>query len=81
MKPDLIALDIKMPKMDGFEFLEYIKSTPAYSDIPVIALTVQSRSMHVDKGIALGADFYLPKPFSLDNLLQFIEIIMGDKSI
>jgi len=81
MRPDLITLDIKMPKMDGFKFLEYVRSTPGYLDIPVIALTVQSHSRYVDKGITLGADFYLPKPFSLNNLMQFIEIVLGDRSI
>jgi DNA-binding response OmpR family regulator len=74
-KPDLIILDVKMPEMGGFELLKRLKSNPLYSTIPVIMLTVQSESRHVDKGVCLGADFYLPKPFSLDNLMMYIECI------
>lgn len=79
--PDLIILDVKMPEMGGFECLQRIKSNPVYSKVPVIMLTVKSDPIDVDKGVLLGADFYLPKPFGLENLFSFIEIGLGEKKI
>ena len=76
VKPDLIILDVKMPKMGGFEFLKYLKARPKYSKIPVIMLTIKSERPYLDKGLTLGADFYLPKPFSLTNLMNFIRVTL-----
>lgn len=72
--PNLIILDILMPKMDGFQLLRYLKSNPSYSHIPVIMLTVKNTPLDLDKGITEGVDFYLPKPFSLENLMNYIEL-------
>lgn len=76
-KPDLIILDVLMPVMDGFEFLQFLKSNVRYSRIPVIMLTVKSDPKHLEKGISLHADFYLPKPFKFDNLMDFINIVLN----
>lgn len=78
IKPSLIVLDVLMPVMDGFELLEELKNCPAYAGIPVIMLTVRSDPQHLGKGISLQADFYLPKPFKLDNLMNFINLIVKD---
>ncbi|TNE51759.1 MAG: response regulator [Deltaproteobacteria bacterium] len=61
-KPDLVLLDIMMPVMDGFEVLERLKNSP-YSNIPVIVISAMSDIDSVAKGITLGAEDYLPKPF------------------
>ncbi len=79
-KPDLIILDVIMPKMDGFEVLKRLRARPGCSDIPVIMLTARSTPDDVNKGVELGADFYLPKPFSFDNLKNFIDLTLGDTS-
>lgn len=60
-KPDLILLDIILPKMDGFELLKAIKKDKNLKDIPVILLTNLSQKDEVKKGLALGADDYLIK--------------------
>lgn len=78
--PNLIILDILMPKMDGFQFLRYLKSNLSYSNIPVIMLTVKNTPLDLDKGITEGADFYLPKPFSLNNLMDYIELTLRKTS-
>ena len=61
--PDLILLDIMMPVMDGFEVLSRLKANPALRDIPVIVISASNDLQSVVKGIKLGAEDYLPKPF------------------
>jgi len=61
--PDLILLDIMMPVMDGFEVLARLKANPSWRDIPVIVISASDDLPSVAKGIELGADDYLPKPF------------------
>jgi adenylate cyclase len=61
--PDLILLDIMMPVMDGFEVLSRLKSNPSTRDIPVIVISANSDLRSMVKGIQLGAEDYLPKPF------------------
>jgi len=61
--PDLILLDIMMPVMDGFEVLAHLKADPCLRDIPVIVISANNNLESVVKGIELGADDYLPKPF------------------
>src|SRR5512136_3047078 len=61
--PDLILLDIMMPVMDGYEVLSRLKANPATRDIPVIIISADNDLRSVVKGIQLGAEDYLPKPF------------------
>ena len=67
--PDLILLDIMMPEMDGFEVLRQLKASERYRDIPVVIISALSDLGNVVKGIKLGAEDYLPKPFN-EVLLQ-----------
>jgi DNA-binding response OmpR family regulator len=60
-QPDLILLDIVLPKMDGFEILKKIKEDPKLKEIPVILLTNLGQKSEVEKGLALGADEYIIK--------------------
>jgi len=71
--PDLIILDILMPKMDGFETLQILKSKPLYADIPVIFLTSCSDDEIEAKGFEMGVVDYIPKPFSAPVLLNRIK--------
>jgi sigma-B regulation protein RsbU (phosphoserine phosphatase) len=61
--PDLILLDIMMPVMDGFEVLSRLQASPSTRDIPVIVISANNNLQSVVKGIQLGAEDYLPKPF------------------
>ena len=61
IKPDLILLDIVLPKMDGFEVLQRIKKDAAFSGIKVIALTNLGQKEEIEKGLGLGADDYIVK--------------------
>ncbi len=71
-KPDLVLLDVVMPKMDGFQVCRKLKAFPKTKHIPVILLT--SKSQKVDKfwGKKQGADMYLTKPFDKENLLDAV---------
>ena len=61
--PDLVILDVKMPALDGWEVLRALRADPQTRGIPVVMLTVLGDDRHVSRGWALGADFYLAKPF------------------
>ncbi len=72
-RPDLILLDIMMPRMDGYQTLEALKGDPATRDIPVFLLTVKSRQADQQRGWQLGCDDYITKPFSPAKLLERID--------
>ena len=62
--PDLVLLDVMMPKIDGFSICEQIRANPEWKDMRIIMLTARGRDIEREKGLALGADDYITKPFS-----------------
>lgn len=76
-KPDLIILDVVMPKMDGYEVLGNIKKDPKTKDIPVIMLSAKGQKLDREKGMKLGAIDYIIKPFSPSDLLGKLEKILA----
>ncbi len=71
--PDLILLDIEMPRMDGYEFLSTMRAQPAYADLPIVMLTSRGTEKHREKARALGATDYLVKPFREEMLVETID--------
>ena len=71
-EPDMVVLDVLMPKMDGFETLRQLRT---FSSVPVIFLSARGVDADRIKGLSLGADDYLPKPFNPDELVARIEAI------
>jgi len=71
--PDLVVLDVMMPQMDGFETLKRLRQ---FSNVPVIMLTVRGEEADKVKGLQLGADDYVPKPFSQRELLARIQAVL-----
>jgi chemosensory pili system protein ChpA (sensor histidine kinase/response regulator) len=71
--PDLVLLDIEMPRMDGFEFLSTVRSHQGRTDLPIVMLTSRSGEKHRDKATALGATDYMVKPFQEDALIRNID--------
>jgi len=63
-KPDLVLLDIMLPGIDGWEVCEIVRLNPNYRDIKIIFLTAKGRREEIAKGLALGGDAYITKPFS-----------------
>ena len=76
-KPDLIVLDIMMPKLDGYEVCKSIKSSPETRHIPVILLSAKGRNVDQKMGFDVGADDYITKPFSPRKLVERINQLLG----
>lgn len=74
--PNLIILDVMMPKMDGWEVLSNLKGSPRTQDIPVIMLTALSQMEDMDRGARLGNDCYLTKPFEPLELIAMVKRLL-----
>ncbi len=72
-KPDMIVLDVMMPKMDGFEAAKKLKADPATRDIPILMLSSKAQFEDKMKGIDSGAMDYITKPFDKQELLKKVE--------
>ncbi len=66
--PDLFILDINMPEVSGLDFLEFLRRRKEWKDLPVIMLSTEAADVTVDKAMAIGADAYVTKPVSLEEL-------------
>jgi chemosensory pili system protein ChpA (sensor histidine kinase/response regulator) len=71
--PDLVLLDIEMPRMDGFEFLSTVRAKSGFASLPIVMLTSRGGEKHREKARALGVTDYMVKPFQEDALLQNID--------
>ena len=76
--PDLVLLDVMLPKLSGFEVCQRLRADPACSGVRVVMLTAKGREVEMSKGIALGADAYVTKPFSTRDLLATIRQQLGE---
>ena len=76
--PDLILLDIMLPQKNGFEVCQKIRENPAWNGIKVVMLTAKGRESEVTKGLALGADAYITKPFATKELLAQVQRLLGE---
>jgi len=74
--PDLILLDLSMPRMDGYAFAAELSRRDLRDSVPVMVLTADGNASH--KAARLGADAYLPKPFLLDDLLAAVERLLTE---
>lgn len=74
--PNLVVLDIMMPEVDGYEVCKYIKTKPKFADSKVIFLSAKIKEEEIQKGLALGADDYMTKPFSTRKLMQKISALL-----
>lgn len=73
---DTVILDIAMEGLDGYEICKRLKSEQVTQNMPVIFLTAKTEHHHVKRGECVGGDFYLTKPFSVDELLTITEIAL-----
>jgi DNA-binding response OmpR family regulator len=74
--PDLLLLDVMMPPPDGYDICQRVRANPAWKDVRIIMLTARGRDVEREKGLAMGADDYITKPFSTRNLMAKVRAIL-----
>lgn len=70
--PDLILLDVMMPKRNGYDVCQRVRADPRWHDVRIIMLTAKGRDVEREKGLALGADDYITKPFSTREVMACV---------
>lgn len=76
--PNLLLLDIMMPRLSGYDVCQKIRESKEWRDIRIIMLSAKGREVEIAKGLALGADAYITKPFSSKELLEQIRAQLGE---
>ena len=74
--PDLILMDVRMPKMTGYEACRQVKATPELRDIPVVFLSAKGQEGEIQTGIDAGAEEYILKPFAPDELVKQVQAVL-----
>jgi DNA-binding response OmpR family regulator len=75
-RPDLAILDVMMPQRNGFEVCQDLRQDPEFKDLRIMMLTAKGRDTEVTKGLALGADVYMTKPFSTRELVAKVKALI-----
>ncbi|MBI9084318.1 MAG: response regulator [Desulfobacterales bacterium] len=75
--PDLVLLDIMLPGIDGFEVCEIVRLNPQWQDVKIIFLTAKGREVDIAKGMVLGADAYITKPFSNEHIVRQVRALLN----
>ncbi len=78
-RPDLVVLDVMMPKLDGFAVLEAIRAAPDLAATRILMLTAKGREAEQRKGLELGADAYMSKPFSTRDLVSKVKELLTSR--
>ena len=77
VNPDLILMDVRMPRMTGYEACKVMKANPDLKDIPVVFLTARGQETEIQQGLDAGAEEYLLKPFAPDQLTTRVKAILA----
>jgi CheY-like chemotaxis protein len=79
-KPDLILLDVMMPAASGLELCRHVRNAPGLASLPIIILSAKSQLEEVQEGLGAGADLYLLKPVSKNELIQAVRQVLAGKA-
>jgi two-component system, OmpR family, phosphate regulon response regulator PhoB len=79
-RPDLLLLDVMLPDGDGFDILARLRARPEFAMLPIVLLTVKAELAHIRKGLALGADGYITKPYSKNQLAEVIGRVLKHRA-
>lgn len=77
---DLVLMDVMMPEIDGYQALASMREERPLNRTPVVMLTAKSQTTDAVKGYSLGADYYIPKPFANETVLNAVDYLIGDLS-
>ena len=75
--PDLVILDVMLPRMSGFEVCRSLRADPRLSALRILMLSAKGREAEIEKGLGLGADAYVTKPFSTRELVARVRALLG----
>ena len=75
-RPDLLVLDINMPEVSGLDLLEFLRRRPEWLDLPIVMLSSEAADVTVDEAMELGADGYVMKPVTLEELRKALEMAL-----
>lgn len=78
--PDLVLLDVNLPRRNGYEVCQAVRANPAWKDVRILMLTAKGRDVERQKGMALGADEYVTKPFSTHEVVDKVRALLGDRA-
>jgi two-component system cell cycle response regulator DivK len=79
--PDLILIDLRMPRMDGFEAIEVLRGDPKTADIPIIAISAWASAKHKERALQVGANEHFTKPVDLSRLIDTINSYLSHPSL
>ncbi len=77
--PDLMLLDVTLPKLSGYEVCEAVRANPEWSGVRILMLTARGREIEREKGLALGADDYVTKPFATRDVVERVQALLGSE--
>jgi chemosensory pili system protein ChpA (sensor histidine kinase/response regulator) len=80
-KPDIILLDIEMPRMDGYEFATHVRNDERVSDVPIVMITSRVGDKHRARAIEIGVNDYLGKPYQDSQLVDAIQRLLAERGI
>jgi chemosensory pili system protein ChpA (sensor histidine kinase/response regulator) len=78
-RPDIILLDIEMPRMDGYEFAKHVRNNPDTADVPIVMITSRVSDKHKARAIEVGVNDYLGKPYQERQLLEAVRHQLGKR--
>ncbi|MEC9314240.1 MAG: response regulator, partial [Pseudomonadota bacterium] len=78
-KPDIILLDVEMPRMDGFEFASIVRNDAQFRHLPIIMITSRTGQKHRERALEIGVNAYLGKPYQEDELVSQMQKLLGQQ--
>jgi len=76
--PDLVLLDVMMPRLSGYEVCQTVRANAAWAGVRIVMLSAKGRDIEVSKGMAMGADAYVTKPFATADLIAQVRALLGE---
>lgn len=80
-RPDLVLLDVKLPEVSGFEICQRVRRDPGLNDVRILIMTARGSAMARRKGLAMGADGFISKPFELDALRAEMRRVLNEQRV
>lgn len=80
LRPDIVLLDVMMPGRDGYDVLSSLKGSESTRHVPVVLLSARASDEEIWQGWRAGADYYLTKPFNVDQLVEYLHVVVAERN-